>query len=363
MKRPIVLLNPGPVTLTERVRSALVHQDICHREPEFAELLTDVRRRLARVYPEAQNGFEAVIVSGSGTCAVEAMLSSFAPSDGKTLVVSNGVYGERMAAMLETAGKSPVLVRSEWLEEIDLAEVERALVADAKISHVVVVHNETTSGRLNDLAPLGALCKDLERALLVDAVSSFGAEEIRFSDWNVHAVAATANKCLHGAPGISFVLARKDELADGTSHAGSLYLDLYRYHTEQAKGFSPFTTAVHVLFALQEALVEFEESGGADARRARYSALADRVRTSLSGLGVPTLIDRAALSSMISSFRVPSGCTYGELHDALKERGFVIYAGQGELVDSAFRIANMGDITDGDLDRLVAAFHEFLGAL
>ena len=152
-----VLLNPGPVTLTERVRSAFVREDICHREPEFAELLTDVRRRLGNVYPEAQGGFEAVVVSGSGTCAVEAMLSSFAPGGGKTIVVSNGVYGERMAAMLEKAGKSPVLVRSEWLEEINVAEVERALLADATISHVVAVHNETTSGRLNDLAPLGAL--------------------------------------------------------------------------------------------------------------------------------------------------------------------------------------------------------------
>ena len=163
MSRPTILLNPGPVTLTERVRSAFMREDICHREPEFAELLTDVRRRLQKVYPEAQDGFEAVVVSGSGTCAVEAMLSSFAPGGGKTMVVSNGVYGERMAAMLTAAGKFPVLVRSEWLEETNVAEVERALVADATISHIVAVHNETTSGRLNDLAPLGALCKDLGR--------------------------------------------------------------------------------------------------------------------------------------------------------------------------------------------------------
>ncbi len=361
MKRPTILLNPGPVTLTERVRQALVREDICHREPEFVALLADVRARLARVYAAADEGYEAVIVSGSGTCAVEAMLSSFAPGDGKTLVVANGVYGERMATMLTVAGKEPVLVRAEWLDEMNLREVERVLEGDASISHVALVHNETTSGRLNDLAPFGALCKRLGRALLIDAVSSFGAEELSFADWNVAAVAATANKCLHGAPGISFVLARRDELETGASRAGSLYLDLFRYHAQQVTGSSPFTSAVHVLAALDEALIELEEAGGVEQRRARYQTLAERVRTSLDELGIPTLIDRGSLSSMISSFRLPDGCTYAELHDALRERGFVIYAGQGALSDSMFRIANMGDITDGDVDRLIAAFRELLG--
>ena len=362
MNRPTILLNPGPVTLTERVRAALIREDICHREPEFAELLTRVRGRLASVYPEATGEFDAVVVSGSGTCAVEAMLSSFAPGEGKTMVVANGVYGERMAKMLTVAGKAPVLVRSEWLEEMNLAEARRVLEADESISHVALVHNETTSGRLNDLAPFGALCKRLGRALLIDAVSSFGAEELRFADWNVTALAATANKCLHGAPGISFVLARRDVLANGNSRAGSVYLDLFPYYEQQVKGSSPFTSAVHVLYALDEALIELEEAGGVDARLARYTVLADRVRTALAALDVPTLIDRSALSSMISSFRLPEGYTYDELHDALRERGFVIYAGQGALSDSMFRIANMGDITDGDLDRLIASFRELLGS-
>ena len=361
MTRPTILLNPGPVTLTQRVREALRAEDLCHREPEFAALLLDVRERLVRVHPACAQKHEAIVVSGSGTSAVEAMLQSFAPDARRALVVANGVYGERMTTMLEAAGKSPAVVRSDWLEPIDLARVEERLTADASLTHVVAVHNETTSGRLNDLASLGALCKRLGRALLLDAVSSFGAERIAFADWNLVALASTANKCLHGAPGISFVLARKDVLDAGASFATSVYLDLFRYRKEQERGSSPFTSAVHVLFALREALRELEETGGLEVRRARYVTLSARVRRCLAGLGVEPLIEPAEMSCMISSFRVPEGVSYDELHDSLKERGFVVYAGQGPLAGRVFRVANMGDIRDEDVDRLVAAFEELLG--
>ena len=360
--RRTILLNPGPVTLSERVRASLLKEDLCHREPEFAELVLDIKRRLARVYPEAERDYEAILMTGSGTCAVEAMIQSFVPRGGKVLVIANGIYGERMAAMVEVQGKQLVLVRSEWPEAMNLAEVDRRLAADPAITHVLTVHNETTTGRLNDLSSLARVLKKHNRRLLLDAVSSFAGEEIRFADWNLDALCAVANKCIHGAPGICFVMARRELLEAGRSGATSVYLDLYRYYKEQKSGFSPFTQATHVCVALQEALAELEESGGWQTRHERYLALSRAIRSELDKLGIKRFLAEGDYCSVISSFRLPPGVAYQELHDLLKKAGFVIYAGQAGLYHSIFRIANMGDITDSDLERLFGLFRKRFAA-
>jgi len=357
-KRPTILLNPGPVTITERVRSSLLREDLCHREPEFAELVLDIKKRLVRVYPAAEKDYEAVIMSGSGTCAVESIIQSLAPREGKTLVIANGVYGERIASMLEVQGKPFALVRSEWPEPMNLAEAERVLKTDAAITHVAAIHNETTTGRLNDAESLGALCRKYGKLLFLDTVSSFAGEEIKFAEWNVAALASTANKCIHGVPGICFVLVRRDLVEKGRTLASSLYLDLFKMHKEQKSGFSPFTQATHVCVALQEALKELEDSGGWKPRWKRYREISVRIRRELAALGLPAFLPEEAYCSMLSSFKLPAGKTYAEVHDALKAAGFVIYAGQGGLYHSIFRIANMGDILDSDVDRLVAVFQE-----
>ena len=361
MTRPTILLNPGPVTLTERVRGALVREDQCHREPEFAAVMLDIKRRLVRVYPDAQAGFDAVTLTGSGTCAVEAMLASLAPSASATLVVANGVYGRRMASMITLQGKPLDLVESDWIAAMNVEKVERRLATNATITHVAAVHNETTTGRLNDIATLGKLCRKHGRCLLLDAVSSFGGERIDFDAWNLTAVAGTANKCLHGVPGAAFVLARKSVLQQQKSHAQSCYLDLFRYHKDQETGLSPFTQAVHAFYALHEALMELESAGGWTARNARYRELSDAIGRVLNEHGVRHLLHRNARSSMISAFRLPAGATYQHLHDRMREAGFVIYAGQGHLQESIFRIANMGDIRQIDLERLEDAIRHIFG--
>jgi len=357
---PTILLNPGPVTLTDRVRSAMCKADWCHREPEFAALTQSINARLARVYDAAEDDYASVLLTGSGTLAVEAMLSSFAPVRGRTLIVANGVYGERMAGMLRAMQRPSELLSAEWDAPIDLAAVEEALVADPGISHVATVHHETTTGRLNALGDLGALCGKLGRALLLDAVSSFGAEEIGFRDWNLEAVAGTANKCLHGVPGLSFVLARREALAETRDPPNSVYLDLRRYYSAQhGDGYSPFTQAVQVAFALSAALDEFHEAGGWRQRRRRYGEIGNAVRECLRGLGVATLIPEEDYSSVMCSYRIPPGVNYDALHGSLKARGFVIYAGQARLSECIFRIAHMGAISDGDVDRLNRALTEF----
>ncbi len=360
--RRTILLNPGPVTLTERVRGSLLREDLCHREPEFAELVLDIKRRLLRVYPEAERDYDAILMTGSGTCAVEAMISSFVPRGGRVLVIANGIYGERMAAMVEVQGKQLELVRSEWPEAMNVEEVDRRLAADSSITHVLAVHNETTTGRLNDLPALARVLKKHNRRLLLDSVSSFAGEEIRFADWNLDALCAVANKCIHGVPGICFVIARRDLLEGGRSGAASVYLDLYRYYKEQKSGYSPFTQATHVCVALQEALAELEASGGWKARWERYRYLSRTIRAELDRIGIRRFLPEDAYCDVISSFHLPQGVAYQELHDLLKKAGFVIYAGQAGLYHSIFRIANMGAITDADLKRLIAVFRRRFGA-
>jgi len=356
-----ILLNPGPVTLTERVRMALTEGDWCHREPEFAELTRHLNGQLASVYEELARDYQAVLLTGSGTAAVEAMLASFAPDEGGTLVLANGVYGERMAAILDAHGKPQQLLQRDWIEPLDLDAAAAALDANPAISHVATVHHETTTGRLNDVAAVGAMCRERGLELLLDGVSSFGAEAIRGANWNLAAVAATANKCLHAVPGISFVVARRDRWAQ-PARAGSVYLDLHRYFAGQhGEGYSPFTQSVQVAFALREALAELADQGGWDARGRRYRDRAARIHACLASLGVRPLLEPGEYSSVLWSYELPEPGSYPRIHAALKADGFVIYAGQAGFAERIFRIAHMGDIHDGDLARLEVALRRAFG--
>jgi 2-aminoethylphosphonate-pyruvate transaminase len=361
MRGRTLLLNPGPVVLSDRVRAALAGGDACHREPEFAATTVEVLQRLCDVYPHSGRRHAAVLLSGSGTCAVEAMLATLAPRDGTTLVVSNGVYGDRMAAMLRAQGKPVAELSFPWLDGIDLDTVDSRLRDDPAISHVASVHHETTTGRLNDIAGLGRMCRGYDRPLLLDAVSSFGAELIDLDEWNVAAVAGSANKCLHGAPGVCFVLAQAALLESDTTPVASVYLDLRNYYRMQHdSGFSPFTPAVNSVFALCEALVELDDGGGWRARQTVYRDRAERVTACLRREGVDTLLPVESYSSVLRSYRLPKSHSYQALHDRLREQDIVIYGGQGDLGGDIFRIACMGEISDGDMRRLLTALADCL---
>ena len=228
----MILLNPGPVSLSPQVRAALQGEDLCHREPEFAALTQRIRHKLETLYADAQPDYAAVLLTGSGSAAVEAMLSTFARHDAPTLVISNGVYGERMASMLQRQRKPYVPLAFAWGATIDLIQVTATLDSQPGIKHVAIVHHETTTGKLNALDDLAALCQSRDIGLLVDAVSSFGGEAIPFARWRPAAIAGTANKCLHGIPGVSLVLTPHAALSNARSLATTLYLDLELYYRE-----------------------------------------------------------------------------------------------------------------------------------
>ncbi|WP_175907293.1 2-aminoethylphosphonate aminotransferase [Burkholderia sp. BCC1640] len=351
----MLLLNPGPVTLTERVRRSLLQPDLCHRESEFFDLQDEARARLVAAYELDPAEWAAVLMTGSGTAAVESMIAALVPQDGKLLVIENGVYGERITQIATQYGIAHDVLKHEWMQVPDLAQIAARLDAGG-YSHVAVIHHETTTGRLNDLGAIADVCRARGVKMLVDGVSSFGAEAIDFAGGVIDAVAATANKCLHGVPGAAFVIVRRGALAKAASR--TYYLDLGRLAKLQDQRNTPFTPSVHAYYALVEALREFDEAGGWRARHAHYKALADQAQAGLAARGMPLVLPEGASSVVLRAYRLPQGVTYETLHDGLKARGFVIYAGQGGLSKELFRISTMGAIQAADVERLLDGFTE-----
>ncbi|MBM2769100.1 2-aminoethylphosphonate aminotransferase [Burkholderia anthina] len=349
----MLLLNPGPVTLTERVRRSLLQPDLCHRESEFFDLQDEARARLVAAYELDPAEWAAVLMTGSGTAAVESMVAALVPQDGKLLVIENGVYGERITQIATQYGIAHDVLKHEWMQAPDLAQIAARLDAGG-YSHVAVIHHETTTGRLNDLGAIAEVCRTRGVKMLVDGVSSFGAEAIDFAGGVIDAVAATANKCLHGVPGAAFVIVRRSALAKAASR--TYYLDLGRLAKLQDQRNTPFTPSVHAYYALVEALREFDEAGGWRARHAHYKALADQAQAGLAARGMPLVLPEGASSVVLRAYRLPQGVTYETLHDGLKARGFVIYAGQGGLSKELFRISTMGAIAAADVERLLDGF-------
>jgi 2-aminoethylphosphonate-pyruvate transaminase len=357
----MILLNPGPVNLSDRVRNALLQPDLCHRESEFTQLQNDIRTDLVAVYDLDPQKYAAIVLTGSGTSAMEAMLTSLVPSGKKVVIIENGVYGERLSKIAEIYAIPHIKVQHEWGAEISLEKVERALM-DEQVSHLAVVHHETTTGRLNSLAPLAALCAQSDVRILLDGVSSFGAEAISFDEFHIDGCAATANKCLHAVPGTSFVIATRSAVESGAER--SLYLDLNRYFVNQEQGGTPFTQSVQAFYALREALRELADQGGRPARYQRYQQLASQVRSGLAKLEIVPLLAPEHSSVVLNAYYLPESLAnesgYTSFHDALKRDGFIIYAGQGELVKTMFRVSTMGEISPADMDRFLDSVAKIL---
>ena len=349
-----ILLNPGPVSLSDSVRKAAVSNDFCHREPEYLGLQDEVRRGILDVYGCHPDLWASMLLAGSGTTALEAMITSMPPRDAKLLVVENGICGERISRIAEIHGIDHHAVRHQWGDEIDFDQVEQELSAGL-YTHVAAVHHESTTGRLNDVRRIAHLCEKHGAALLLNAVSSFGAEDIPFESPALEACATTAGKCLHSIPGLCFVIARREALGRAAEPPRSHYMHLPLWLEKQDSQGTPSTPPVNAVLALRQALKELAKHGSWEGRRKRYLKLAGKVRESLASLGVEALLDADQASCALTAYRVPEGMSYEEIHDGLKRWGFVIFAGQDSLAGEIFQISTMGDITHYDLERLLAA--------
>jgi 2-aminoethylphosphonate-pyruvate transaminase len=355
----MMLLNPGPVNVSERVRQALLRPDICHRESEFTDLLQRIKEKLLKAFvPGAEAEYAAVIITGSGTAAVESALMSSIPHGRRILVINNGVYGERLSQMVGLHRLGVSELKYDWTVKPDPERLRLALRQHPEVHGVAMVHHETTTGLLNPVKDIAEVVDSQNRVFIVDAVSALAGETIDIAGSHMYMVAGTAGKCIQGFPGVSFVLVRKGFLERMRNYPKrSWYLHLTHYVNDQGQGTIPFTPAVQVYNAFDEALSELLEEGVAK-RILRYKKMATLIRERMAKLGIKPVLTPERQSNSITAYYLPEGLSYQSLHDRLKERGYVIYAGQGNLENKIFRVANMGALTEAQFTAFLDAFEQ-----
>ncbi len=357
----MVLLNPGPVNVSDRVRRALMQPDICHREPEFSELLADIRRKLLTAFvPGGEDEYTAIVLTGSGTAAVEAAVMSSMPTGKRAMVINNGVYGQRMSSMLWTQRLAIPDLKFDWGTTPDLQKLELALKQHPEVHTVMVVHHETTLGFINPVEEIASIVDRFNKVTLVDSVSGLGGEALDIVGSKLYMVAGAAQKCIQGFPGAAFVLVRKGFMERVMKYPKrSWYLNLANYYEDQERGSIPFTPAVQAYYGFREALDELLEEG-VQCRIQRFEGYAKKIREALESWGIKPVLSPEVRSNTLTAFHLPEGLTYIRLHDALKERGYVIYAGQGQLESQIFRVGNIGALTDKNIEGFLAAFQDTL---
>src|SRR5512134_1348495 len=351
----MMLLNPGPVNVSERVRQALLRPDICHRESDFAELQHGIQSKLLKAFlPGAEADYAAVLITGSGTAAVESALMSSIPHGKRALIINNGVYGDRMSQMVGLHRLGVSELKHDWTERPDPERLRLALRQHPEVHAVGMVHHETTTGLLNPGKAIAEVVDGLNRVFVLDAVSALGGEHIDIAGSKIYMVAGTAGKCIQGFPGVSFVLVRKGFLERMRTYPKrSWYLHLTHYVDDQGRGIMPFTPAVQIYYAFDEALNELLEEGVAK-RIQRYRKMAALIRERMSKIGVKAVLTPERQSNTITAYYLPEGLAYQTLHDRLKEQGYVIYAGQGNLENKIFRVANMVALSYAHFTALLA---------
>ncbi len=355
------LLTPGPLTTSASVKRAML-RDWGSWDGDFRAMTAELRRRLLAIAGCHDGSYDCVPMQGSGTFAVEAMLGTFLPRDSKTLVLVNGAYGQRIAQTLDYLGRAcTVIDKGDYLPPRG-SEVAAALEADPTLSHVVLVHCETSSGILNPVAEIAQVVASKGRKLLIDSMSAFGALPLDLHEIPYTAMVSSANKCIEGVPGFGFVIARKSELEESKGRCHSLSLDLHAQWAYMEKtGQWRFTPPTHVVAAFLQALHEHEAEGGVAGRGRRYAENRDVMVAGMRELGFETLLQDGWLSPIIVTFFNPAHPRFDfqTFYDLLKAKGFIIYPGKLTVVDS-FRIGCIGRMDAAVMRRLVGAVAEVL---
>lgn len=325
----MILLTPGPCMTSEAVRQAAASEDLNHRDPAFLELMGEIRGHLR----DLSGGMIPTLISGSGSMAMEAMETSLVVR-GPVLILADGYYSERMSEIFSVHGIAAKVLNFGWLEGWDFAQVKSAL-DEQSYEWVVACHHETTTGRLNPIGDLAEIVHQAGAKLMVDAMSSLGADEVPFAQ--LDAVVASANKCLHGLPGVGFVLTR--EPVPNLDHPRTYTLDLSRYQGE----LPPMTAPVPTLRAFRQALREFVARGGQPGRHREYSEKKRVMLDGLRGKGYPIALGETEQSVALIMAGLPK--PYPEWFRENYERGFVIYGCKGDLADRFFQVSPMGEST------------------
>lgn len=356
-----ILLTPGPLSTSKRVRAALL-KDWCTWDNEYNSMVQEIRKNLISLANCSEDNYTSILMQGSGSFSVESVIGSTIGKDDKLLVLINGAYGKRikeMADVLNIKNTSIICREGEILND-NLLEYE--LSYDKDITHVAFVHCETTTGILNPVENLSKIVKKYNKTLIVDAMSSFGGINIEIEKLGIDYLISSANKCIQGVPGFGFVIAKKESLEKIKGQARSLSLDLYsQWETmEKDNGKWRFTSPTHTVHAFYEAMEELKEEGGIEKRYQRYSSMQKYLVNEMKKLGFNPYVDSKYHSPIITTFCYPQNIKFDfkEFYSVLKSNGFVIYPGKLSDADT-FRIGNIGDITICDMERLIGSIKEY----
>lgn len=355
-----LLLTPGPLSTTATVRAAML-QDSCTWDADYnLGVVEPIRRELVRLAtsPEYQSDYSAVLLQGSGSYVVESVLGSAIGVDECLLIINNGAYGARMGEMARCLGLRHHELDCGETTRPEPAAIEAMLARHPEITHLAMVHCETTTGMLNPLDEVAELCQRRGIRLIVDAMSSFGGIPIDMGRLGIEFLISSANKCIQGVPGFGFVIARRAALAACAGRARSVSLDLHaQWQTmEQQGGKWRFTSPTHTVLAFAQALRELDEEGGIEARHQRYSENQRTLVAGMAALGFAPLLPEQWQSPIITAFYSPAHPDYrfADFYQRLKAQGFVIYPGKVSQAD-CFRIGNIGDVTPERVRELLAA--------
>lgn len=354
-----LLLTPGPLTTSETVRQSML-KDWCTWDDDYnIDVVQAIRQQLVRLATK-QPGYTSVLMQGSGTAAVEAVLGSAIGGNEKILIINNGAYGQRMADICDVLKLTYHVLNYKETHQPDLEEIEQTLITGG-FSHLAMVHCETTTGMLNPIEEVATICQQQQVEFILDAMSSFGGIEIEVSELNIAFLISSANKCIQGVPGFGFVVAKEKAMKSCKGKAKSLSLDLYdQWHVmETSNGKWRFTSPTHVVRAFAQALTELAEEGGVAARCQRYKTNQETLCKGMIELGFEALLPSELHSPIITSFYSPSSQQYDfkQFYNKLKEQGFVIYPGKVSDAD-CFRIGNIGEVYPTDIERLLSAIAE-----
>lgn len=355
------LLTPGPLTTTDTVKQVMMF-DHCTWDDDYKQITQKIRRELLGLAHVTEDEYTAVLMQGSGTFGVESVLSSVVPQDGTVLLLSNGAYGERAAKICEYHHISCIHIMQAYDKTPDAGKAEEALKNHPEITHVMMIHSETTSGILNDIATIGGLAHTYGKVFIVDAMSSFAGVDIPVRDWHIDFLVSSANKCIQGVPGFSFIIANRKLLMESKGCARSLSLDLYdQWAGMEQDGKWRYTSPTHVVLAFDQAIKELKNEGGIEARHARYQKNMDTLVENFEKLGFKLYVDKAWQGPIIATFLYPEGRKFDfqDMYHYIKERGYAIYP--GKLTDAdTFRIGVIGEIYEEDIQKLTEIMQEYM---
>ena len=359
-----ILFTPGPLTTSRTVKQAML-RDLGSRDYEFIGIIREIREKLVGLGEASTDEYTTVLMQGSGTFGLEAVVGSTTPPDGKFLVIINGAYGKRIATMSEILGIDTQRLEFPENQKPDPAKIEAVLKADSSITNVSLTHCETTTGIINPVKEIGAVVHAAGAKFFVDAMSSFGAVPISLSECNVDYLVSSANKCIEGVPGFSFIIAKISSLKETKGYARSLSLDILAQHEGFEKnGQFRFTPPTHALIAFRQALAELEAEGGVAGREARYRANYDTLVAGMRGMGFKEYLPPEDQGIIITSFLFPDdpNFSFDAFYEALNTRDYVIYPGKVSDAD-CFRIGNIGRIFEADVRALLAAIREVIAEM